>query len=114
MSSRADPPETVAVSVRRDCAFQLRVAYRLPRPVSLEELDEVVEGEVELQAFSQQIQGARDVFRFRLSDASLVTGVVGGDELIVTYGKLGRAAVTVDRPEMEAFLEAQYGGLEAA
>lgn len=102
----------VRATVERDCAFRLRIAYRLPRPASLEELDEVIEGEVRLDAFSRLVPGARDLFRFMISDVSLATGSVGGAELVVSYGKLGVDASPVDQQDFEAFLEATYGAVQ--
>jgi len=84
--------------------------YKTPGPGPLS-LDEVIEGEVRVEPCSQMIPGASDVFRFRISDVSLATGVVGGEELIATYGKLGAAALPVDRVDLEAFLADRYGPL---
>lgn len=97
--------------MRRDCAFRLRISYQLPRPLDVEELDEAIEGEVEVEEFSRLIPSAKNLLRFRISDVSVATAVEGGTELVVSYGKLGAEALARDRPDFERLLSEHYGSL---
>lgn len=42
---------------------------------SIEELDEAIEGEVEVEGFSRLIRSATNLLRFRISDVSVATTV---------------------------------------
>lgn len=97
----------------RNCAHRLRVAYALPRPVDLADLDDLHAGEVEIQRFSTFVEGAADHFRFRIGDLTLASGTLAGTTLVVTYGKLGADAPPQDRVGVERVLIEVYGPIAA-
>ena len=99
----------VQVKVLRDCAFRLRVSYLLPRVIELDELDELIEGEIHFDEYAKFVEGAEDHFKFRVGEYSIANGAVGGRRLVVTYGKLGAAAEPREREGVEHHLTTLYG-----
>ncbi|HHO54410.1 MAG TPA: hypothetical protein ENK18_26950 [Deltaproteobacteria bacterium] len=107
--------ERVAAVTVQDCALRLRIAYVLPRPLAFEDLEEVIEGEVRIDAFSQLSDNAMDHFRMSLVGGARATGVVDGRTLIVTYGKLGSHEPTIPaRGRLEDTLTLRYGRIVIA
>lgn len=100
---------SVKAAVLKDCASRLRIVYRLPRPIELEELGMLAFGDIAINEFSRHVAGALDHFKFQVSEYSLANGSVGGTAIIVTYGKLGAEALAEDRPWVEKFLCSTYG-----
>ncbi|MDJ0841269.1 MAG: hypothetical protein QNK37_32460 [Acidobacteriota bacterium] len=78
-------------SVSRDCAFRLEVKYVLCSEITESLLDHLQTGGVPLSItnFSRHIPEAKDLFSLKLSDHSVATGLVGGNEFVATYGKFG-------------------------
>lgn len=102
-------PDRVHAAVTRDCAHRLRVAYVLPRAVAFDDLAGIIAEPPLIDEFSKIVDGALDHFRFRVSDHSLASGIVGGRSLVLTYGRLSRAADVGDRVRVERFLGEIYG-----
>ena len=95
---------SIVAAIVRDCAYKLRVAYRLPRCLAMRELEELAEDGVHIDEFSKFVKGASDHFKFRVSPYSTAHGSVGGCALIVTFGKLGANADPRDREWVERYL----------
>ena len=83
-----------------DCAFRLVIRYSLQKPFSramLAELERIGGYAPAITAFSQHVPGALDLFQIPLSATSFVQGLIGGTQLVATFGKLGeRTAETLD------------------
>ena len=63
----------------------------------LDEVQEIGGVPAAIAHFSQQIAGAKDFFKTKLSDYSVLQGLIGGNKLVATYGKFGEK--TGDRQE---------------
>ncbi|MCA8943242.1 MAG: hypothetical protein KDB80_11835 [Planctomycetes bacterium] len=80
-----------------DCAHKLRVRFYLPRAIDLpfvESLPGSVEG---VEEFSRIVAGARDLVRFVDDGCFSGSAVLGGNLLVVTFGKFA------DDADPEAF-----------
>ncbi len=77
--------------------------YRLPR--ALDEADRALlpEARVTITAFSAWVDGARDHLKLEAS------GVLGEDELVVTYGRIAGAPPTALIEAVEAKIAARFG-----
>ena len=86
---------SITYQVSKDCAYRLEILYTLETPVTSQVLDELVKigtTPVTISRFSQLVPGGKDFFHFRISDTSILKGLLGGNRLVVTYGKFGEPA----------------------
>jgi hypothetical protein len=93
----------------RDCVARVRVHYLLPRPLVVRDHEALPDAKVTVTEFSLFTNGARDHLRFTVGPLVDASGVLGENELVVTYGK-----VTGERPAtlisaIEARLAAHFG-----
>lgn len=79
----------VRAIVARDCAQALRIRYLLPETLTAKMTSLFPAATVELREFSKFVKGAKDQLYF-YEDLWRASGVLGSQELLVTFGKLGR------------------------
>lgn len=83
--------------------------YRLPR--ALDEADRALlpEARVTITAFSAWVDGARDHLKLEVGGGLEASGVLGEDELVVTYGRIAGAPPTALIAAVEAKIAARFG-----
>ena len=72
-----------------DCAHKLRRHYLLPAELGETFLSVLPPEKLKINRFSQRCSGARDHFVLDEPGHYHISGVLGGDRLVVTYGKPG-------------------------
>ncbi len=55
----------------------------------LEEVKEVGCVAPKIAEFSRYVPGAKDFFQMKISESSMVQGLIGGNKLVASYGKFG-------------------------
>ena len=88
----------------------MRIRYLLPREIVADELSGVFpELLLDVQAFSQLVAGAKDHLTLTQGQTLRAAGVIGGAELVVTFGKPSGDRPCEQIAAFEAALEAEYG-----
>ncbi len=92
-----------------DCATRRRVVYRAERPLDASDGDFLPGATRTLTAFSAVVEGARDHLRLTLGSHVEASFVIGGDEIVVAYGKLGGTAPEPVIAAVESRLAERFG-----
>lgn len=83
--------------------------YVLPR--ALDEADRALlpDAKVTITAFSAWVEGARDHLKLEVGAALEASGVIGEDELVVTYGRIAGEPPVALIAAIEAKIAARFG-----
>lgn len=92
-----------------DCATRTRIVYRAERPLTEDDGGWLPEATRTLSPFSSFVAGAKDHLRLTLGSELEASFAVGGDELVVAYGKLGTKVPMGLVRVVEARLAAWFG-----
>lgn len=96
-----------------DCANKVRIHYLLAQPISNQLFEHFPSADISIQAFSKQLEGAKDHFTLTIGTRVRATGIIGELKLVVTYAKAKQQKSSEDIEYFERCLcEAGYDRIE--